>query len=1212
MWISCPDEQVFVSFIEGALDEAQRQALHEHLDRCPACSELVIELAHHLFEESSQGIDDEEQEQLLPDRYQRPQVIGAGGMGIVYKAWDSYLERFVAIKTLRAQASERLMGRLWQEARSLAKLRHPHILPIYDVGLWRGQLFLVMPFFEGGSLGRAVAKRASRPSWRALVRWFVQAAQGISAAHKAGLIHRDLKPDNLLLSERDEVLVADFGLAKGPHATREQAEQVEGVVVELHQTRDGAVLGTPLYMAPEQHLGLEVDARTDQFSLCASLFELLYGCPPFEGDSYAKIANAACIGKLVNLDERQLKLAPAKLHEIITKGLKVLPNERHADMDALIAALEQLLALSDDEAGVVKRATWTNITWPQGELIGRASLVAPLADELASQPGRLITLTGVAGVGKTRQALAIAQALHGRLDALVFVDLRSAKGADELVLALAAALGVGLTQQDIKAQLIAALEGLHDTLLILDNAEHVLEPLRDLVQELRAALAARVRFLITSRRRLALEDEHTVGLETLPLEDAKQLLVERALGAWSLTDPQLEALAVSLDGLPLAIELAASRARTLSVAQIYEALHQRFALLKDRHRAKDGHHGALDVALSHSWALLDALEQRVLSDATIFTAPFDLEQLGALYAEGSLAQRDEPLALWELAEIVDALMEWSLIRRAAPAMRGGDETVARFEMLVSVREFCALKLEATRREPLMAALATSLAQLGAASRQELAYRRDALPTLDRLMVSFADLDAALSWASRSPARVGVLVAVGAAVADVVGLLGWLEPGIKALARVLACDWLADDDRAWFLERQGRLFRQHAQIDESERCVQQALALSQAIGDLRLEGICLGHMGALATSRAQPKVGEQFLEQALAVSTRAQDERHEAIWRGQLGIVLRQSGRVEQAVEQFEQARAMAKRLADWRYELVWTVNLGTVAFGQGRLDEALSLFESALSDPLTAYDAPVHANLLLYRATLQKQQGRFMQAQSGYEEALRLAQRYGLSTLESHITGNLGGLYVQLGRYDRARQSYERALVLAQRAKMNTSQINALLNLGTLDMIDRAFGAARARFEEALAMSQHVSHMIYEVEARAQLAMLQLEDGDAVGALNSLDEVLALAERGQDGRALGIWGAGRGYVLGVLGRLEEAREALDVGIGALEAAKMKPLLAQAICWRGEVEAMAKDRDGLRGCLARAQALATELGSPQGSQLGQSMNKLRESLLGMMG
>jgi tetratricopeptide (TPR) repeat protein len=284
-------------------------------------------------------------------RYVVLRHVGRGGMGDVYAAYDPELDRQIALKLVRAEAfaAAEVAGgrmRLLREAQALARLSHPHVLAVHDAGTYGEQVFVATELVEGTNL-RAWLR--VRRSWREVLAVFLPAAAGLGAAHAAGLVHRDFKPENVLLGDDGRIRVADFGLARpvsaGPPADDAQVEALlRATTVPLRRgplssplTRAGEILGTPEYMAPEQALEGRADARSDQFSFCVALYEALYGERPFPGRGLVEILRAAVSGAVRSPPAGAR--VPAFLRRAVLRGLSADPALRHPSMEALRAAL---------------------------------------------------------------------------------------------------------------------------------------------------------------------------------------------------------------------------------------------------------------------------------------------------------------------------------------------------------------------------------------------------------------------------------------------------------------------------------------------------------------------------------------------------------------------------------------------------------------------------------------------------------------------------------------------------------------------------------------------------------------------------------------------------------------------------------------------------------------------------------------------------------
>jgi eukaryotic-like serine/threonine-protein kinase len=272
------------------------------------------------------------------DRYVVRERIGVGGMGVVYAAHDVELDREIAIKLVRAAGGLERDGdrqRLIREARALAQLSHPNVVAVYDVGLHGDRVFIAMELVRGTTL-RAHLVAGTTP-WTEIVRAYLQAGEGLDAAHRAGLVHRDFKPDNALIGSDARVRVVDFGLAQGAGTTVQLATTSSTTLVtSTTLTATGKVLGTPAYMAPEQYIGEPADALSDQFAFCVSLWETLHGERPFAGTHANAVRTAICEGRIAR--PARPELAPEWLREVLLRGLARDPGARWPSMRALLDA----------------------------------------------------------------------------------------------------------------------------------------------------------------------------------------------------------------------------------------------------------------------------------------------------------------------------------------------------------------------------------------------------------------------------------------------------------------------------------------------------------------------------------------------------------------------------------------------------------------------------------------------------------------------------------------------------------------------------------------------------------------------------------------------------------------------------------------------------------------------------------------------------------
>lgn len=384
--MECLDANAVQDLMSGALDDVSRTSVVKHLDSCDDCRGLLSMLAkeatwdaavrtigpsakvdlRQLAMTATQHTDkpggSEPPHRPTPDplgdtadvslikqsgmrqigktfgKYTLVDRIGAGAMGVVYRAEDPALGRKVALKLLH-KPDDALAKRLVQEAKSMAQVNHPNVVQVYDAGISDGSTFIAMELIKGGSL--RVWQQEKRPLHE-IIEAYIAAGRGLAAAHAAGIIHRDFKPDNCLVGTDGRVRVTDFGLASArPNEGSDETPE------ELELTNSGVVLGTPAYMAPEQFTGGNVDPRTDQFNYCVALYEALYGMRPFKGKSFDELGDNVCEGR-VSPAPAGARVSGA-MRTILLRGLSKVPGNRYPTMENLL-----------DDLGRDRTRAWRN------------------------------------------------------------------------------------------------------------------------------------------------------------------------------------------------------------------------------------------------------------------------------------------------------------------------------------------------------------------------------------------------------------------------------------------------------------------------------------------------------------------------------------------------------------------------------------------------------------------------------------------------------------------------------------------------------------------------------------------------------------------------------------------------------------------------------------------------------------------------------------
>jgi len=378
----CPTDDTLGALVHQSLDADEAARIASHLDACVACQQIAIAAlrsefapprADHLVPETQVGWP-----RLRPTaphpamgarfgRYELRALIGTGGMGAVYEALDTQLDRAVALKVLRPELSEDpgFADRLMHESRLMARVAHPAVITVYDVGRQNAAVFVAMELIRGATLHRWLASHAL--DWRQIVSLFELAGHGLAAAHAAGIVHRDFKPDNVLVgSDGRKVVVTDFGIARDIVQPRPAEHAPAGGIAPaacpgraVRMTTDGAVIGTPAYMAPEQFLGELVDLRADVFAFSVSLWEALFGTRPFPGRSATEIY--AAMHQAIARPAPGTRRIPRRLLRALRRGLAIEARDRWRDMPAMLAELAAVRGVRKRNAGAAAAAALVGV-----------------------------------------------------------------------------------------------------------------------------------------------------------------------------------------------------------------------------------------------------------------------------------------------------------------------------------------------------------------------------------------------------------------------------------------------------------------------------------------------------------------------------------------------------------------------------------------------------------------------------------------------------------------------------------------------------------------------------------------------------------------------------------------------------------------------------------------------------------------------------------
>ncbi len=636
--------------------------------------------------------------------YEIQSLLGAGGMGEVYRARDTRLDRMVAIKILPAafSADRDRLQRFEEEARSASALNHPNIITIHELGQDGPTHYIAMELVEGKTL-RELLFSGLLPMRKA-IDIAVQVAEGLTKAHKAGIAHGDLKPENLMVSHDGFVKILDFGLAKLVSPRGEASD-----MCTTEQAPPGLVLGTVGYMSPEQVNGSQVDFRSDQFSFGLVLYEMVTGKRAFQRSTAAETL-VAILREQPEPIGMQHRDAPAPLCWAIERCLAKEPDKRYVSTRDLARELAAIRDRFSEKPVKQMEIRPTNLPVERTGFVGREKEVDAAKELLLRQDVRLVTVTGPGGMGKTRLAVEVASGLVERFPGGIhFVPLSPLN--DPGLIASVIVQTLGMRGAGGQSPLEILKENLQDPLcapmlLLLDNFEHLVQA-APIVAEL-LLMGPNLKILVTSRAALHVYGEHEFPVPPLALPDprampsvevlsqypAVALFVQRAVAAkpdFALNRenaPAVIEICARLDGLPLAIELAAARIKVLSPSSMLTRLASRLQLLTGGARDLPQRQQTLRAAMDWGYDLLSAAEQKLFRRLSVFAGGCNLEGAEAVCdTKGDLDL--------DLLDGMASMVDKSLAQQVQPA-----KGESRFVMLETIREYALEKLEASGEEAL--------------------------------------------------------------------------------------------------------------------------------------------------------------------------------------------------------------------------------------------------------------------------------------------------------------------------------------------------------------------------------------------------------------------------------------------------------------------------------------------------------------------------------
>jgi predicted ATPase/serine/threonine protein kinase len=921
--------------------------------------------------------------------YEIVAALAAGGMGEVYRARDTRLERSVAVKILPAafSADSDRLNRFEREARSASALNHPNIVTIYELGQDGSTHYIAMELVEGETLRKLLA--AGLLPIRKTIEIAAQVAEGLAKAHEAGIAHRDLKPENLMVSHDGFVKILDFGLAKLAAPNREQSD----MCTTSASTSSGLVLGTVGYMSPEQVGGRQLDFRSDQFSFGLVLYEMVTGKHAFQRNTAAETL-VAILREQTEPIAVQNRDAPAPLCWAIERCLAKEPEKRYVSTRELA---RELAAIRDrfSERPVKHVETHpTNIPVQRTGFVGREKEVAAARELLLRPDVRLLTVTGPGGIGKTRFAVEVASGLIDQFPGGVhFVSLSPLSDPGLIASVIVQTLGIGEAGGQSPLEILK--KSFQDSLrapmlFLLDNFEHLVQAAPTVAELL--AMGPHLKILVTSRAALHVYGEREFPVPPLALPDSRSmpsvevlsqypavaLFVQRAVAAkpdFELNRenaPAVIEICARLDGLPLAIELAAARVKVLSPSSMLTRLASRLQLLTGGARDLPQRQQTLRAAMNWSYDLLNAAEQKLFRRLSVFVGGCTLEGVEAVCD----TKRDLDL---DLLDGMASLVDKSLMQQVEQT--NGE---SRFVMLETIGEYAGEKLEASGEKALTkrahAAYCLVLAE-------EEATEQSVAEWVERLAFEHDNFRAGLEWLTETgDAEWGLRL--GAALFRFWETREYLAEGRDRLGKLLKLAGAAAPTKARVraLFAAGVLAAEQGDYAAADALVRESLDIARHLSDKQGVAVSLNALAVQARDRGDVAVAHSLSEENLVLWRELGDQKAVARSLSNLANVVKLQGDYVRARSLYAECLSIFRGLGD-RTGVAWSLDYqGDVARDQGDSAAARTLYEQGLAIFRELGDRWGIAGTLADLGSLASEQRDSAKAHSLYRESLKIFQ----------------------------------------------------------------------------------------------------------------------------------------------------------------------------------------------------------------------------------
>jgi len=1030
--------------------------------------------------------------EILLNRYKIESELGKGGMGIVYRAHDNLLNRAIAIKFLNTEGvGTEGKTRLLQEARAVAQLNHPNIVSIYDASEVEGKPFIVMELVRGNTL-----RKAEKPSLGNVIHMAHQICLALDHAHSNGIIHRDLKLENIVIADSQTLKLMDFGLAYTTDQTR--------------ITQEDTLTGTLAYIAPELIQGQPASVQSDLYAFGIILYELLVGHEPFQGDIGAVLGGH--IHGQVTPPSKLAESIPDWVNELVLGLLSKRPEDRPASARVVLDILEQKTAPSITANYQKELRPTDNLPVQLTSFVGREKEFGDVKRLL--QEAHMLTLVGPGGTGKTRLSIQVAQNLLGDYsDGVWLIELASIL--DPLLVPRTTAIAIGLRDEPQRPVIDMLCDYLREKsmLIILDNCEHLVDACAQMANKILQA-APHVRILASSREALGIAGEvsyrvpslgvppdmdHLPLAESLSQYEAVKLFIDRAVSAnpdFKVTNENTSFLAQichRLDGIPLAIELAAAKIRVLNLEQIAKRLDDRFRLLTGGNRTALERHQTLRAAIDWSYNLLDDTEKFFFRRLAVFVGGWTLEAAETVCSDTSIQSN-------KILDLLEGLINKSMV------ITEETQHGIRYRVLETMRQYANEKLIESGESDILRDKHLDHFLNFAETASTHLIRSEQLSWLKQLDADYENLRAAIEWALNKNSPESSL-RLCAALGKYWHLRTYWLDGTHWLKRALT----KTTQNATQAENAARVKALYAdamladELDDIERMrisAEQSFTLAQEVSNDKDIAIARLEAGIMLFRRGDNKVALPLLKQSYNEFQKLGDTYWISYSYNSLSAILEEDGELkfsERLLQAIELARQGGERLNLAETLMFYVGRLHSL----NRLDEAVKYAEEA--DLLfNQIGSNISTSSFLF-AMIAWLNGDYKKAKRLYME---MQERFGLigeKNLRSLIIAELGLISMEQGEFEQARVQLDEALATAREINNIRSIAGRLVELGINYYLQGNFKKSKAYFVEGFVELKSLNNIFQK--RQELLLMVNFIEAQKPGIIASLLGALANSEK---------------------------------------------------------------------------------------------------------